>query len=199
MKLNFETKIQTMNKRFVRLSVVALGLLAFASCKNKDKKTVLSADSTAAAAPSAASTSVPAGQVGNQPLNYNVTATPDSAVLGKKNEALVKITGGNAVALQDADGKATGMEVTLKLSVTNKSKVGNAIYFSVNYTDARLQLDNNNSVAPSNGSGKTSPEPEATTEAEWTFTLPANTKPKKLSLFLDGTRVAVDLNTQEKK
>ncbi|WP_124585963.1 hypothetical protein [Pedobacter sp. KBW06] len=188
-----------MNKQFLRLSIVALGMLSFASCKNKDKKTGETADSAAVTQttePAAATTPAP---VGNEPLSYVITAVPDSALLGKKSEALVKILESKAVALQDADGKADGMEVTIKLTVTNKSTVGKETFFSINYTDARLQLDNNTSVAATNGNGSTNPSPETTSEAEWTFKVPANAKPKKLSLFLDQTRVAVDLKVEEKK
>ncbi|WP_342330086.1 hypothetical protein [Pedobacter sp. FW305-3-2-15-E-R2A2] len=188
-----------MNKQFLRLSIVALGMLSFASCKNKDKKTGETADTTAltqTTAPAATTTPAP---VGNEPLSYIITAFPDSALLGKKNEALVKILESKAVALQDADGKADGMEVTIKLTVTNKSTVGKETFFSVNYSDARLQLDNNTAVAATNGSGSANPAPETTSEAEWTFKVPANAKPKKLSLFLDQTRVAVDLKVEEKK
>lgn len=188
-----------MNKQFLRLSIVALGMLGFASCKNKDNKTVAGADSTAVThttEPAAASTPAP---VGNVPLSYIITASPDSAVLGKKSEAVVKILESKAVALQDADGKADGMEVTIKLSVTNKSTVGKELFFAINYSDARLQLDNNTAVAATDGSGSANPAPETTSQAEWTFKVPANAKPKKLSIFLDQTRVAVDLNLVEKK
>lgn len=189
-----------MNKQFLRLSIVALGMLSFAACKNKDKKTGETTDSvTVSQNTEPAPTSATPAPVGNEPLSYVITAIPDSALLGKKSEALVKILESKAVALQDADGKADGMEVTIKLTVTNKSTVGKELFFSINYTDARLQLDNNTAVAATNGNGSTNPSPETTSEAEWTFKVPANAKPKKLSLFLDQTRVAVDLKVEEKK
>ncbi|AOM76705.1 hypothetical protein [Pedobacter steynii] len=188
-----------MNKQFLRLSIVALGLLSFAACKNKDKKTGDAADSTLATQTTETAASTTPAPVGNEPLAYMITASPDSALLGKKSEALIKILESKGVALQDADGKSSGMQVTIKLSVTNKSTVGKEQYFTVNYSDARLQLDNNTSVAPEGGTGSSSPQPETTSEAEWTFKVPANAKPKKLSLFMDETRVAVDLRVEEKK
>jgi hypothetical protein len=110
---------------------------------------------------------------------------------------LVKVTGINLVELSDAEGKSTGAELTLNLSLTNKSTLERKIFFSVPYSDARLELDNKTLIPADNSNDDSSPQPESSSTAVWKFTLPPNTKPVKLNFFLDGTRVSVNLAAQK--
>ena len=133
----------------------------------------------------------------NAPDSYAVMASPDSAILGKNREALVKVKDVQVVELMDAEGKSTGAELTVNLSVTNKSTIEKKVYFNISSSDARLELDNNNSIPASQSEGDSGPEAESTSEATWKFTMPAGTKPKKLNFFYDGTRVGVTLTPQK--
>jgi hypothetical protein len=131
----------------------------------------------------------------NQTKQYTVQVTPDTAVLGKSREALVKITGATAVALQDPDGKDNGLEVVIHLQLTNKTHIGVGSPISVGYPDSRLQLDNGNNITCNTGTDFLRAEPEATSKEEsWTYEVPAGVKPKALNLFMDGTRVTVEMS-----
>lgn len=133
----------------------------------------------------------------NEPASYKMTAMPDSAILGREKEALVKVKDMQVVELMDADGKSTGSELTVQLSVSNKSTLDKKKFFSISSSDARLELDNNTSIPTSSSEGSTNPEAESTSDATWKFKLPADAKPVKLNFFLDGTRVGVNLTTQK--
>lgn len=134
-----------------------------------------------------------AAKTTNLATGNSYSATPDTARLGKSFEAKVQIISASLLPLQDPDGKSTGSELTVKLSLTNKSTLEDKKFFSVSPSDARLEMDNGQAIPVSNNSGNTSPEPESTSSAEWKFDLPPNTKPAKLHLFLDGTRVSLNL------
>ena len=118
---------------------------------------------------------------------------PDSLILGKDKEAFVKYLGGEAIEMQDPDGKSKGMNVKLKLRVTNKSTLDAKKFFNISYSDARLELDNGTSTTAKNGDSL-NPDPESAKDGEWEFEIPAGTKPTKLNLFYDGTRVGVVLS-----
>jgi len=184
-----------------RITLTFLGLCVIAqtlsSCSSKEKTNGQS--DTAAVSTEAATTESTAPVTvapANAPASYKVTAMPDSAILGKENEALVKVTDMNVVDLFNAEGKSTGAELTVKLTITNKSTLDHKKFFTVEASNARLELDNKISIPSSNSDGNSSPEPESTSETTWTFTLPPNTKPAKLNLFLNGTRVSVGLTAQ---
>jgi hypothetical protein len=172
---------------------LCLGAQVFVSCSS-DKKSENQTDSGTTV--TTENPAAPTEKTENAPAGYKVIATPDSAVLGKEKEALVKVTGINVVELSDADGKSTGSELTLDLTLTNKSTLENKKFFSVSSSDARLELDNKTLIPAGNSNGDSSPEPEASSTAVWKFTLPPNTKPVKLNFFLDGTRVSVNLAAQ---
>ena len=167
-------------------------LLAFAACKNDNKK-----------AEGEASTQTPAAgeekksSAANQPKEYKVIITPDSAILGKSKEALVKVTGATAIALTDPDGKDNGIELTFKLTVTNKSTLTDKKYVSVSYADSRLQLDNGTNITHDSGTDFLRAEPEATSKEEsWVYKIPAGAKPKALNLFFSDTRVSVNVTLE---
>jgi len=183
-----------MKKILLTSAMISFGVLALTSCGNS-KKGAGSGDTTVTVTetPAATSTTADEPKKENAPERVAYTAMPDTAILGKSGEAFVKVMDANAVSLQDADGKSTGSELTIKLSITNKSKLDNKKYFSLSSSDARLELDNGNAITASRTEGDYSPDAESTSQATWTFTLPADTKATKLNFFLDGTRVSVNL------
>jgi hypothetical protein len=130
---------------------------------------------------------------GNTPKTYVISFTPDSALVGKQKEASIKISPVSATDLSDPDGKSEGIEMTFKITVTNKNKIGgNSV--GVSPSDFRLVLDNNTSISQTSG-GYVSAEPESTKESnEITYRLPTGSKPKTLNLFYDETRAAVGVS-----
>jgi hypothetical protein len=183
-------------KRVITLSLVAF-VLVFAACKSGSKKE--ETNETTGSTQPAAGEEQKSGTPANQPKEYKVTITPDSAILGKKKEALVKVVGATAMALTDADGKDNGIELTFKLTVTNKSHIGDGSSVSLYYTESRLQLDNGTSITHDSGTGNLSAQPESTSKEEsWTYKIPANAKPTALNLFMDETRVSVGVSLSEK-
>lgn len=177
-----------MIKNISKLALISVIAISVSSCSNSSKDK--SADTTATKTETTASDTA---KEENAPASISFSINPDSAILGKNKEALVKVKEVNSILLQDADGKSTGSEVTVSLLVTNKSTLDAKKYFNVSASDARLELDNGTSVPGSEGSGNTGPEPEASTEGTWKFKVPAGASPKKLNFFYDGTRVSVGL------
>ncbi len=132
------------------------------------------------------------GALANQTKTYTAVISPDTAVLGKSREAVVKINSVSAVALQDPDGKDNGLELVFRLQLTNKTHIGEGSMIHVDYPDSRLQLDNGNNITCTSGTDFLRAEPEATSKEEsWIYDVPAGARPKALNLFLDGTRVTV--------
>ena len=178
--------------------VILLGTMAFvlvlSACKGgKKEETSENAATTSSSTPAEASK--PAA---NQPKEYKVAFTPDSAILGKKKEAFVKITGATAMAMTDPDGKDNGIELVVKLQATNKQTIKEGSSFSVSYADSRLQLDNGTNVVCKTGTDYLRAQPEATGKEEsWTFEIPAGAKPTGLNLFYDDTRVSVGIALSE--
>lgn len=183
-----------LNLNLIMKRVITLGLIAtvlvFSACKGGKKEE--SGDNASATESSSSTPAEEHKQAANQPKEYNVTFTPDSAVLGKKKEALVKITGATAIALTDPDGKDLGIELTIKLTVTNKSHIGEGSSVSVSYAESRLQLDNGTNITHDSGTDYLRAQPEATSKEEsWTYKIPTGAKPSALNLFMDDTRVSV--------
>lgn len=169
------------------------GALAVLSCNN-DKKQAENADSNEASTTNTGSSdesSKSEPKAGNV-KEYQVTFETDTALLGKQKNLLITLKGGTAIALQDQDGKDQGIELTIRLTLTNKSSIGTGSSDHVDYTDSRLQLDNGTNISAKTGTDYVRAEPEATSKEEsWTYTLPAGTKSKALTLFKDDTRVVV--------
>lgn len=176
-------------KRVITLGLVAT-VLVFSACKGgKKEEGSESAASTETSSGSSKEENKPAA---NQPKEYNVTFTPDSAILGKQKEALVKVTGATAVALTDPDGKDKGIELTIKLTVTNKSHINEGNSVTVTYSDSRLQLDNGTNITHDSGTDYLRAQPEATSKEEsWTYKIPTGAKPSALNLFMNDTRVSI--------
>ena len=182
-------------KRVTLLSLIAV-VLVFAACKGDSKKDETGDTNASAQTPAGSDEkkSAPA----NQPKEYKVTITPDSAILGKKKEALVKLVGGTAIAMTDPDGKDNGIELIVKLAVTNREHIGDGSSVAVYYSESRLQLDNGNNITAYTGTNNLSAQPEASSNEEgWTYKIPAGAKPTALNLFMDGTRVSVNLSLSE--
>jgi hypothetical protein len=182
-----------MNKTLLSFAAGAFLTIGLIACKDKKKEaganagteqTTTSNDVTPSTAPVK-----PSGPA-NEPKTYQLGLMPDSIILGKEKEAFIKLLSGEAVELQDADGKSTGMNIKFKLRETNKSTLDKKKFFSVNSGDARLELDNGTNATAKSGDSL-SADPEASVEATWEFETPAGTKPTKLNLFYDGTRVSV--------
>ena len=178
-------------KRVITLGLMAT-VLVFSACKGGKKEE--SGDVSTATQSSSGASTEEHKQAANQPKEYNVTFTPDSAVLGKKKEALVKITGATAIALTDPDGKDKGIELTINLTVTNKSHINEGSSVSVSYAESRLQLDNGTNITHDSGTDYLRAQPEATSKEEsWTYKIPTGAKPSALNLFMDDTRVSVGI------
>jgi hypothetical protein len=180
--------------------VTLLGLIAtvlvFSACKSDSKKDETGETTASTQTPASGEEQKPAAT--NQPKEYKVTITPDSVLLGKSKEALVKIVGGTAIALTDPDGKDIGIELTVKLAVTNKSHIGDGSSVSVSYAMSRLQLDNGTNITHDSGTDYLRAQPEATSNVEsWTYKIPAGAKPTALNLFMDDTRVSVNVSLSE--
>lgn len=182
-------------KRVILLGTMA-SVLVLSACKGGDKK---EATGENAASSTSSTPAEESKQAANQPKEYKVVFTPDSAILGKKKEALIKITGATAMAMTDPDGKDNGIELVVKLQATNKEHINEGSSFSVSYSNSRLQLDNGTNVVCKTGTDFLRAQPEATGEEEsWTFDIPAGAKPTALNLFMDDTRVTVGVALSEK-
>ncbi|MCX2495567.1 hypothetical protein OQX63_18895 [Pedobacter sp. PF22-3] len=177
-----------MKTNISKLAIICAGAFALSSCSSSSKDKP--ADTTITKTET--TVTVPAKEE-NAPDGTEYTVAPDSAILGKSKEALVKVTSASSIDLKDADGKPTGAELTVNLQVTNKSTLEAKKYFAISSSDARLELDNGTSITGTERSGSTNPEAEASSQAVWSFQLPPNASPKKLNFFLDGTRVSVGL------
>jgi len=179
-----------MIKNISKLALISLGAIALSSCGGSSKDKTTDADTTITKTETIIKHDEKAE---NGPETVFYTISPDTAVLGKAKEALVKVVEASSVMLQDSDGKSTGAELTVKLMITNKSTLDAKKYFSVSASDARLQLDNGTSIPGNKESGSAEPDAEASTEAVWKFEVPADANPSKLNFFLDGTRVSVGI------
>ncbi len=183
-----------MNKKILSFALSAFLVTGIIACKEKKKEADANAGTEQTPTPGnndvkpteETQPSAPA----NAPKTYQLGLMPDSVILGKDKEAFIKLLGGEAVELQDADGKSTGMNIKFKLRETNKSTLENKKFFNINSSDARLELDNGTNATAKRGDSLGA-EPESSVDKEWEFEIPAGTKPTKLNLFYDGTRVSV--------
>ena len=173
-------------KKNVFLIVILAGLVTVSACKQNKKQ---EESSQATTSQSTTETKTPGAAA--EPKTYTVTAMPDSVSLGKNKEALVKLKDLKAIELSNPDGQVTGMELTYKIELTNKSAIGgNSVGIAT--TDFRLELDNGTKIAPS--SIYVSAAPEATKLSEDDkFAIPAGAKPTALDLFYDQTRASIKL------
>jgi hypothetical protein len=171
------------------LLVFSVGLMVvFAACKGKNKTD--NAEQQTTTSEQQAENSPVAAPAANQPKTYEIVFAPDTAYLGKKKEAFVRIKNATAVELSDADGKITGTEITYELEVTNKNQVGGDGIF-INPSNFRLQLDNGNNLTHDNYNSLSVDAESTKSSVDNKFRLPAGAKPKSLNLFHDETRVTM--------
>lgn len=175
-------------KRIILVFSVGL-MVVFAACKGKNK-TENAEQQTTPSEQQTENSPAAATPAANQPKTYEVVFAPDTAYLGKKKEAFVRVKNAKAVELSDADGKITGTEITYELEVTNKNQVGgNGIF--INPANFRLQLDNGNNLTHDNYNSLNVDAESTKSSIDNKFRLPAGAKPKSLNLFYDETRVAM--------
>jgi hypothetical protein len=175
-------------KRTILASALLISV-AFVACK--EKKATENTDQSNAAQ-SSESTTPASTSPANEPKSYAVTFSPDTAYLGKNKEAFIRLKNGKAVELMDADGKATGTELTYEIELTNKRKLGESSVF-INPNEFRLQLDNGNNITHDNYNSVSADAESTKSSEDNKFRLPAGTKPKTLNLFFDETRVSVGI------
>jgi hypothetical protein len=183
-----------MNKTFLSATTIVMAVTVMVACngnKAASESTTASEPTTASEIKPAATT--PPAAPANTAATYQLSFAPDTLYLGKEKEAFVKILSGEAIQLQDAEGKSTGTSIKFRLRVTNKSTLDDKKFFNISYSDARLELDNGTNAPARTGDGL-NPVAESSLDGEWEFEIPAGTKPTKLNLFYDGTRVAVALS-----
>jgi hypothetical protein len=178
-----------MKKTFIVIATVST--MALFSCKDKAKEAESGEKTTTETEQKAAETD----KTTNEPKTYKITFSPDTLYLGKDKEAFVKIKNAKAVALVNPDGKSEGTELTFDLDVTNKRQVGgSSLFFRTD--NFRLTLDNGNNLTQDNGTSE-SVDAESTKELKnIVYKIPADTKPKALNLFHDGTRVTVAVTVE---
>ena len=191
---NFGQTHLIMRKIYFTVFIYSAFLVMGCKSKNQSSNSADSATVSEAPAPTAETTATPASPA-NEPKTYSIKFSPDTALLGKKKEAAVKLIGVSAVDLSDPEGKSQGIELTFKMNVTNRNKIGDGeIYFAPD--NFRLILDNNTSISQTSGSG-VQVAPESSKESDViTYRLPAGSKPKTLNLFHDETRSSVGLTIE---
>ena len=175
-------------KKVLILSLFAASVLFSCKSKNKDQDSTDSSSTKTIEASKTTETSTTSPA--NEPKTYTINVNPDTALLGKSKEAFIKVIPVSATELSNPDGKSEGIEVSFKISVTNKNSIGgNSV--GIAPSEFRLLLDNNTSISQYTGS-YVSADAESTKESEAIiYRIPAGTKPKTLNLFYDQTRASV--------
>ncbi|RYY55520.1 MAG: hypothetical protein EOO09_10230 [Chitinophagaceae bacterium] len=176
--------------------ILPLAIIAAVACNNNKKEPSADGSTPATTAETPADTKSESPST-NTVKEYKVKFASDTAILGKQKDLLVSIKGGTAIALTDPDGKDTGIELTIRMTVTNKAQIGQGSGQSISYSDSRLQLDNGTSITAETGTDYLRADPEATSKEEtWTYKVPAGAKPKAISLFKDDTRVTIGVTAE---
>ncbi|MDQ2752056.1 MAG: hypothetical protein M3R72_03440 [Bacteroidota bacterium] len=124
-----------------------------------------------------------------------ITAMPDSAVVGKKNEIIIKVKNFKAVTLSNPDGKVTGMELTYDIQATNRNPVGSGLV-TINPSDFRLELDNGTKISHDSYNSFNVDGDATASSTDNIFKLDPGTKPVALDVFYDQTRGVIKLNIQ---
>jgi hypothetical protein len=180
-------------KKSVFAMALLSGILTLNSCKG-DKKTDETTPETTTTTTEATPTETSTPEV-VEPKSYTINVapgTPETILLGKNNEASIKILNLKAIDLTDPDGKSLGVQLSYDIELTNKNPIGGS-YIQLNPSQFRLELDNGNKISH-DSYNSVSADPESTkTSTGNIFKLPAGTKPIALNLFLDETRVGVKL------
>ncbi len=180
-------------KKALITSILLSGLISFNSCKQKES-TVDTQTTDAVSTEKNTTAQETDAETISQPKTYQVIATPDTVLLGKNKEALVKLINLKAVELSDPDGKVTGIEMSYGIELTNKNSVAQGGYIQLDVSKFRLVLDNGSKISHDNYNGLSASADETKTVEGNTFKLPAGTKPVSLNLFYDETIVNVKLD-----
>lgn len=176
-------------KRTILTAAVLISIV-FVACKGKKGTENADQANTEQASENSTPGTPASTQPTNEPKSYAVTFSPDTAYLGKNKEAFIRLLNGKAVELVDADGKATGTELSYEIEVTNKQKMGESSVY-INPSQFRLQLDNGNNITHDNYNTISAEAESTKSSVDNKFRLPAGTKPKTLNLFYDETRVSI--------
>ncbi len=184
-----------MKKSLIPIAIFASLTLVY-SCKGKkantdeSKQTTAVTDSSAKPAPAAASTTA-----SNETKTYTVTATPDSVLLGKNKEAVIKIKNLKAIQLNDPDGKNTGIELSYDIEATNKNKIGGSNVY-INPSQFRLLLDNGTKLTHDTYNTVSAEAESTKISTDNKFKLPPGTKPTGLNIFFDETSASIKIEVK---
>lgn len=172
-------------KKLVITSLL-LSLTFLNSCKKKEETAVTGTDTT---------TETPASETPTtaEPKTFTVTATPETASLGKEKQLTLKITNLKAIELSNADGAVTGIELSYDYAATNNGKIGSS-GIVVDPNDFRLELDNGTKISHTDYDSGSVDAESTTTVTGNKFTIPAGAKPVSLNLFYDETRAVVKVD-----
>lgn len=181
-------------RKILITTVLFASLAGVYSCKgkkaNSEEGTSSATTATDSATKPAATSTSP--EKTNETKTYTVTATPDSVILGKNKEAVIKIKNLKAIQLNDPDGKNTGIELTYDIEVTNKNKIGGGNVY-VNPSQFRLLLDNATKLTHDTYNTVSADAESTKISTDNKFKLPAGTKPTALNVFFDETSASIKL------
>ena len=168
------------------LAISLLMSIALLSCKGKKS--------------SSATANEQSTEVGKQgsaasSATMTITALPDSAILGKKNEVVMRVKNLKALTLSDPDGKTKGTEFTYDIEATNKNAIGGPSVF-INPQDFRLELDNGTKISNESYHSFSVDAESTGSSADNKFKLDPGAKPVALDLFYDETRAVIKLNVK---
>ncbi len=172
------------------ITVIVITGIFLGSCKGKhEDKTATTTDQTQAGS------STPAAAAPAPASNMTITATPDTATLGKNSELVITVKNFKALQLSDPDGKVTGTELTYDIQATNKGAMGSG-NITINPDNYRLELDNGTKIShESYNSFNVDAEATASSTGN-KFKLDPGVKPVALDLFYDETRAVIKLTVQ---
>ncbi len=176
----------------ILLSVMLISILLFVSCKgNKSESSgevAATSETGKKEAPSEKNTDA-------APKTFTLTAAPDSVLLGKNQEALVKIKNLKAVQLSTPDDANAGIQISYDIEVTNRRKIGESSVY-INPNNFRLVLDNGNKLTHDSYNSVSADADATASSSNNIFKLPAGTKPATLNLFFDDTQASVKFQMQ---
>jgi hypothetical protein len=180
-------------KKSVFAMALLSGILTLNSCKG-DKKTDETTPETTTTTTEATPTETTTPEV-VEPKSYTINVapgTPETILLGKNNEASIKILNLKAIDLSDPEGKSLGIQLSYDMEVTNKNVIGGSSVY-LDPTKFRLELDNGTKITYDQYNTVDVTAESTKTSSGNTYKLPPGTKPVALNLFLDETRVSVKL------
>jgi len=183
-----------MKRKLIPIVLLA-SLTIMYSCKGKKATTDESTQTTTVDSQSKTATTEqpkPEAAKTNETKTYTIAATPDSVVLGKNKEAVLKIKNLKAIQLNNPNGENTGIELSYDLEVTNNNKIGGSNIF-INPQQFRLVLDNGTKLTHDNYNSVGADAESTKTATDNKFKLPPGTKPKALNLFFDETSASIKL------